>query len=134
MGSIGKFTPIVLPLIHALISGLGNRIAQPIAIVAGWETYCLILAVLAATGGTILGFLDLSTNFRVIFVVASIFGAAAAFLGYSIIIVRGGANNFQLALLLFLYILIYLFTFYVLTQFERLMAGLIKSKPSKRKR
>jgi hypothetical protein len=123
---MAKYGQIALPIIHAAISAVGNWTTLPVASVAGWENFSMLLALLCAATGTVVGFAVHSRKWRAISSIAALFVVAGAFLGYSLLIAQGGATAFELVLLLLFYILIFSGIFYLLTQFERVVAGFVK--------
>ena len=111
--------PILLPAIHSLLSAASSLKSWPFDVLPGFQTESVIIAVVSAAVGTILGLRKQKKKYEVPLLLLSVLGLISALKKYSSILAQVGATTTELWLALALFGCIFLIIFYVLTYLER---------------
>ncbi len=127
MSQFEKYLPIVFGLFNALLSALVSYNKLPIATIAGLEPESIVVAVIAAAIGTILGLQSISNKrLKIALIIIGVL-FVLALLGYRYILSQGGATIFEVCIAFLLFFYIFVVMFYILTHLERALAKLFSS-------
>lgn len=127
-----KYTPLGLLLLNGILSSVGSYSTFPLDIIAGLEGISILIAIVAAALGTILGL----KKFRHRWLVLLGIGIVPALFTYTRILSQAGATHKEIQLCLFLYFYVFFAIFYILTHLEevilhwRHVSGDAKSLPN----
>lgn len=120
-----KYLPIVFGLFNALLSALVSYNKLPIATIAGLESESVVVAVIAAAIGTILGLQSISNKrLKIALIIIGVL-FVLALLYYRYILSYGGATTFEIGIAFLLFFYIFVVMFYIFTHLERALAKLV---------
>ena len=123
--AIEKYFPWAMVILNMILSSVGSANGLP-AVIAGYTTESLIIALIAAAIGTIVGLKNFRFNLLVVILVGVLL--VPVFVWYSDLLSQSGASQSQRLRGLMLYFYIYFAIFYVLINLEIALKDFLRSK------